>query len=501
MSNHLYDCLFADKLDADRTVLSQPGRPDVTRADLVARAAQFAHALTGLGMTPGDRVMVQADKSTDVVAIYLATVQAGGVFLPLNTAYTGAELAHFLQDAEPRIVVCDAGREAVFADLCDGGTAVMTVGPHGGGSFGALADAQSQTFAACPRGPEDLAALLYTSGTTGRSKGAMLTHANLASNAETLVGLWQITARDRLIHALPIYHTHGLFVALNTALIAAAEVVFLPRFDADAILDAMPDATMMMGVPTFYTRLLADPRLTRDRAAGMRLFISGSAPLLAETHIAFEERTGHRVLERYGMTETNMTTSNPYDGARRAGTVGLPLPGVEVRVTDPDTGAPLAQGDIGMVEVRGPNVFSGYWRLPEKTREEFRADGFFITGDLGTLGPDGYLTIVGRSKDLIITGGLNVYPKEVEDVLNQIEGVAESAVFGVPDPDFGERIIAAIVMEAGSALDADAVTRALGQGLARFKHPRQIEVLPELPRNAMGKVQKVALRATYGENP
>ena len=352
-------------------------------------------------------------------------------------------------------------------------------------------------FDPVPRGPDDLAALLYKSGTTGRSKGAMLTHKNLAANAQTLVKTWQITDADTLIHALPIFHTHGLFVAMNTALIAGAKVNFMRSFGLSAIVQVLPTSTLMMGVPTFYTRLLRDDRLDKNLVKNMRLFISGSAPLLAETHDAFALRTDHRILERYGMTETNMNTSNPYNGDPIAGTVGLPLAGTDVRLTNPETGATLPDGEIGMIEVRGPNVFKGYWNMPEKIAEELRADGFFITGDLGQFNDDGYLSIVGRQKDLIITGGYNVYPKEIEDVLNDVDGVEESAIFGVPHPDFGEMIIAAIVAEKGVDVDIKAVEQMMTNKLARFKHPRAFKIIPSLPRNTMGKVQKNILRKTH----
>jgi malonyl-CoA/methylmalonyl-CoA synthetase len=347
-----------------------------------------------------------------------------------------------------------------------------------------------------PRGPDDLAAILYTSGTTGRSKGAMLSHDNLASNSAMLRDYWQFTDKDVLIHALPIFHTHGLFVATNVALFAGASVVFLPGFDADAILEAMPRATALMGVPTFYTRLLGDARLTRERAANMRLFISGSAPLLVETHEQWEARTGHRILERYGMTETNMSTSNPYEGERRAGTVGFPLPGVEARIME--GGAEVATGEIGVLEVRGANVFQGYWQMPEKTAEELRPDGWFITGDMAMRDADGYITIVGREKDLVITGGFNVYPKEIEGLIDDIPGVLESAVIGVPHPDFGEAVVA-VVVASDPALEAATVAGALEGQVAKFKQPKQVILLPELPRNTMGKVQKKALREDYAE--
>lgn len=492
-SNHLYDHLIAPHRENDSCFLFRDDAPSLSFAEFTRLAAQIAHVLTAAGLLPGDRVVVQAPKTVEMLALYVATVQAGGVFLPLNTAYKPDEIAYFVGDATPRIMVCDPASETVFRGLAE--AEVLTIDPTGGGTLAERASSQPTSFETVPRAPDDLAALLYTSGTTGRSKGAMLTHANLLSNTEALTDLWRITKDDTLIHALPIFHTHGLFVATNTALLAGARVHFMAKFSVDDILAALPNATLIMGVPTFYTRLLADPRLTRELTANMRLFISGSAPLLAETHEAFTARTGHRILERYGMTETNMSTSNPYDGDRRPGTVGRPLPGVELILTDPDTGQPVPEGAVGMIEVRGPNVFKGYWQMPEKTAAELRENGFFITGDLAELSEDGYISIVGRAKDLIITGGYNVYPKEIEDVLNDIDGVLESAVFGVPDADFGEAIIAGLVLEPGASTDP--IEPIVQAKLARFKHPRRYEVLTELPRNTMGKVQKNVLREDF----
>ncbi|WP_147126734.1 malonate--CoA ligase [Shimia ponticola] len=492
MPNHLYDHLFAPHAGSSKTLFTRAGQPDLSYDDALRMAAQLAHVLVSHGVQAGDRVVVQAPKTVEMVALYIATVQTGAVFLPLNTAYTRDEVAYFVGDAAPRLLVCDPNRAEELTTIA-GDATLLTLAADGSGSLTADLAAQPTRFDTVDRGPGNLAGLLYTSGTTGRSKGAMMSHDNLLSNARSLVDLWQITADDRLIHALPIFHTHGLFVALNTTLMVGAQVYFMPGFDLDAMLSELPRSTLMMGVPTFYTRLLSDERLTADLCANMRLFISGSAPLLAETHEAFTARTGHRILERYGMTETNMITSNPYTGDRRAGTVGLPLPGVEVLVCD-DTGTLVPQGEIGMVEVRGPNVFQGYWQMPEKTAAEKRANGFFMTGDLGQMSEDGYLTIVGRAKDLIITGGYNVYPKEIEDILNDIPGVLESAVFGIPDPDFGETILAAIVPDAASNLTDDTLATQVASKLARFKHPRRYIRMDALPRNTMGKVQKNVLR-------
>jgi len=427
-------------------------------------------------------------------------VQSGVVFLPLNTGYTVEELRYFVEDSGAALLVCDPARADALAPVAEAqGARLLTLDAAGGGTLCAAMEGQPDVFDTVERGPDDLAALLYTSGTTGRSKGAMLSHGNLLSNARTLAEIWRFTAEDVLLHALPIFHTHGLFVATNVTLVAGGAMILLPKFDAGEVIDLMPRATALMGVPTFYVRLLDDPRLTRGLAGHMRLFISGSAPLLAETHERFEARTGHRILERYGMTETNMNTSNPYDGERRAGTVGFPLPGVELKITEPVTGDSLPQGEIGQIEVRGPNVFKGYWQMPDKTAAELRADGFFITGDLGRVDADGYVHIVGRNKDLIISGGFNIYPKEIELILDEQPGVLESAVIGVPHPDFGETVLGLIVAEPGALPDLDAIAEAAARSLARFKHPRQLVLIDELPRNTMGKVQKNALRERYSD--
>lgn len=498
MTNTLYDGLFARQAGNTSPFLKRERAEDLSFDAFLKRAAQLAHVLVNTGVAPGDRVVVQAPKTVEMVALYAATIQAGAVFLPLNTAYTKDEVAYFVGDAEPRLIVCDGAQENALQDLAaQNNAALLTLNADGSGTLTTDVATQPETFETVARGPDDLAALLYTSGTTGRSKGAMLSHNNLLSNTESLIELWRITNQDTLIHALPIFHTHGLFVALNTSIHAGACMHFMPAFDLDRIIDLMPQATMLMGVPTFYTRLLGDDRLTADLCANMRLFVSGSAPMLAETHEAFSARTGHHVLERYGMTETNMNTSNPYDGERRPGSVGFPLPGVEVRLSNPDSGEDVAPGDVGMIEVRGPNVFQGYWQMPEKTAEELRDTGFFITGDLGQISADGYLSIVGRAKDLIISGGFNIYPKEVEDVLNDIDGVLESAVFGVAHADFGEAIVAAVVREPDTSVSEAQLEDVVREKLARFKHPRRYEFLTELPRNTMGKVQKNVLRDTY----
>jgi malonyl-CoA/methylmalonyl-CoA synthetase len=494
VTNTLYDALIAPHAQNNDVFLALDDGSAWTYAAFVARAAQLAHVLAANSVRPGDRVVVQSPKLADTIALYAACIQAGAVYLPLNTAYTQSELAYFIGDATPALVVCDAKTLDAMTAVCGAGSPVLTLSADGAGSLSTQANTMAPTFDTVARGPDDLAALLYTSGTTGRSKGAMLSHKNLLSNAQSLTDLWQITATDRLVHALPIFHTHGLFVAMNTALLAGAQVRFMAGFDVEQIIAELPKSTLMMGVPTFYTRLLADARLDRDLVASMRLFISGSAPLLAETHKDFETRTGHAILERYGMTETNMITSNPYVGARIAGTVGYALPGTEVEVTD--NGTPLAAGVIGMIEVRGDNVFSGYWNMPEKTAEDLRDTGFFITGDLGVKAADGRISIVGRQKDLIISGGYNIYPKEIEDVINNITGVLESAVFGVPHPDFGESVLAAVVL-IDPALTGDDIAAQVTPHLARFKHPRRYLIVEALPRNAMGKVQKNILRADH----
>lgn len=472
----------------------------ITYADLIRRSGQFANALVELGVEPGDRVAVQVEKSAEAVLLYLACLRAGAIFLPLNTAYTLAEIDYFLGDAEPRLFFVDpkAGDAAQPVASRRGVDRTLTLGTDGlSGSFLEIADRAAPAFADVDRAEGDLAAILYTSGTTGRSKGAMLTHGNLAANAATLKEVWRFTGKDVLLHALPIYHSHGLFVAINVTLMAGGSMIFLPKLDPDQIFRFLPDATTMMGVPTFYVRLLQDARLTRAATEHVRLFVSGSAPLLAETHTEWQRRTGHAILERYGMTETNMNTSNPYDGDRVPGSVGPALPGVSIRVTDPETGAPLPTGAIGMLEVRGPNVFVGYWRMPEKTKAEFRPDGYFITGDLGRIDERDYVWILGRGKDLVISGGFNVYPKEVESEIDAIPGVDESAVIGVPHPDFGEGVTAVVTLKAGAVVSEAAVLAALADRLAKFKQPKRVIFVDALPRNTMGKVQKNLLRDRY----
>ena len=489
--------------DPGRDFLRPVAGPALSYRDAFATAARLAHVLVRHGAKPGDRVAVQVEKSPAALLLYLACLRAGLVYLPLNTGYTPAELAYFVQDAEPCLFVCsDGNREKISA--CLPAMTFLTMSDNGqDGSLIREAAGASEAFPDAETGMGDLASILYTSGTTGRSKGAMLTHGNLTSNADSLRRAWEFSRDDVLLHALPVFHIHGLFVATNVSLLAGASMLLLPKFEPDAVFQVLPQATVMMGVPTFYTRLLKDGRLAAGSTRHMRLFISGSAPLLPETHNQWRERTGHAILERYGMTETSMNTSNPYRGARIPGSVGLPLPGVEIRIADGD-GHAVPQGEIGMIEVRGPNVFKGYWKMPEKTAAEFRKDGFFITGDLGAMGADGYLRIVGRGKDLIITGGLNVYPREIESLLDDLQGVEESAVVGLPHDDFGEGVTAFLVLKPGARLTQEEVAASLCDRLARFKLPKRVLFLDQLPRNSMGKVQKSALRqeyaALYGAN-
>ena len=471
--------------------------------DLDRASAMIANLFEALGLKAGDRIAVQVEKSVEAMMLYLATLRAGYVFLPLNTAYREAEIEYFIGNAEPAVVVCSSANAGWVAPLAAaaGTRHVFTLDDDRKGTLLELAAQCSDQHRVAQKKPEDLAAILYTSGTTGRSKGAMLTHRNLQSNAEVLKHYWgwRPGADDVLIHALPIFHVHGLFVAIHGALISGSRMIWLNRFDPKRVVARLPDATVFMGVPTLYVRMLAEPTLTRDACNGMRLFISGSAPLLLETFEAWRERTGHTILERYGMSETVMLTSNPYSavqGERRGGTVGFPLPGVQLRVRN-DAGEPCPTGEIGHIQVAGPNVFAGYWRMPQKTKEEFTPDGYFKTGDVGQVDGLGYVTIVGRSKDLIISGGYNVYPAEIEGYINEMAGVAESALIGVPHPDFGEVGVAIVTPKTGAALDGEAIIAGLKARLANFKIPKRCFVVPELPRNTMGKVQKALLREQH----
>ena len=490
---------FADR--SSHVALALTDGEMITYAQLGDEVSRMANALSARNVKPGDRVMAQVEKSIANVLLYLACLKVGAVFNPLNTAYTSAELEYFIGDAMPKLLVVDPSKHADLQPIAAkaGVEHLATMDQHGHGSLATLAAAQEPSHVTVARGPDDLAALLYTSGTTGRSKGAMITHRNLSSNAVTLQQYWGFASSDVLLHALPIFHVHGLFVAINTTLLSGARMIWMPRFELSAVLKILPHATVMMGVPTFYTRLLGDKSFGPEHCRNMRLFISGSAPLLAETHTEFEARTGHKILERYGMTETGMITSNPYNGGERlAGTVGYPLPDISVRIAD-EAGKALPVGEVGVLEVKGPNVFKGYWNNPEKTAAEFRADGYFVSGDLSVLAPDGRVSIVGRAKDLIITGGFNVYPKEIEDELNALPGVAESAVIGVAHADFGEGVIAVVTPLPDAKLQSEAeIIGHLAGRLAKFKLPKRVFQMIDLPRNAMGKVQKAELRSVYG---
>ena len=535
MNNPLFE-LLSQYADSDRPLICNPsaenGSATLSYADFFQLVSRTATALLELGIRPGDRVALQATKSVEALAVYLGCVQTGAAFLPLNTAYTAREIDYFLNDASVSVFITDPdsplvqqNKDNALAENCR----VLSLDGHNKGSFAEAVSKAKPSDNIASRNPTDLGAILYTSGTTGRSKGAMLSQENLASNTRVLLDYWQFTEDDCLLHALPIYHTHGLFVACNVVLATGASMIFHAAFNVDQVIQDLPAANTMMGVPTFYTRLLDDPRFDSQISRHMRLFTSGSAPMLAETHIAFEQRTGQRILERYGMTETGMLTSNPYasqDGPRKAGTVGTPLPGVELRIVDSgelDDEDPASQTgsqagspstsestpkspSIGMIEVKGPNVFSGYWNMPEKTAEEFRDDCFFITGDLGFTDEDGYVTIVGRNKDLIITGGFNVYPKEVESLIDEKHGIKESAVIGLSHKDFGEAVTAVLVLdksivesdgEHAAAAIINNVEQELAVALAKFKQPKQYLVLDELPRNTMGKVQKNILRDKF----
>ena len=492
---NLFDTLGIAARDRDRVFAVRNGPPDVTYGDLVEASARYANALIARGVEPGDRIVVQVGKCIEMLFLYLACLRAGAVFLPANPAHTAAELGYILADAEPSLLVCTQAARATL----EGGSRAMaceTLEVDGSGSLPELAATCSPDFANIARADDNLAAILYTSGTTGRPKGAMLTHGNLASNALTLTECWRFTQDDRLLHALPIFHTHGLFVGTNVTPTAGGSMLFLPRFDVEDVIAGFEQSSVMMGVPTFYIRLLGEPDFGREQVAGMRLFVSGSAPLSADVHREFQRRTGHAVLERYGMTETNMNTSNPYDGERRAGTVGFPRPGIEIRITDQATQEVLGPGEVGMIEIAGPNVFAGYWNMPERTAEEFR-DRFFVSGDLGLFDQDGYLHIVGRAKDLIISGGFNVYPAEVEAILDELDFVRESAVIGVPHPDLGEGVVAVVALHEARNDVEEEIKAALASKLARYKQRRAVRRVGELPRNAMGKIQKAALREKF----
>jgi malonyl-CoA/methylmalonyl-CoA synthetase len=504
MNENFFQLLqYAFSRNPDGPALILEGRDDVTYRQLEAESAAYAALLADLSVRAGDRVLVQAAKSPESVALYLGCLRAGAVYVPINTAYTPSEVTYFLADATPGLFVCDPAAEASLRALVGReapDTEVRSLGARGEGSLiDSLPALDAEAAIRSPvveRSQDDLAAILYTSGTTGRSKGAMLTHGNLATSSVVLVDYWGWREDDVLLHALPIFHVHGLFIALHCAMLKATPMIFLSGFDASKVIEALPRATVMMGVPTFYSRLLGQEALTAELCSHMRLFICGSAPLTSQTFDAFEARTGHRILERYGMSETMMNISNPLHGDRVAGTVGFPLPGVQVRIADED-GRPVPAGEVGVIEVKGPNVFKGYWQMPEKTAEEFREDGFFITGDQAVMDDTGRVSIVGREKDMVISGGYNVYPKEVEVLLDEMETVLESAVIGVPHPDFGEGVVA-VVVPTGAEVTVEETDAALEGKIARFKQPKRVVNLAELPRNAMGKVQKNELRKTLG---
>jgi malonyl-CoA/methylmalonyl-CoA synthetase len=499
VTNHnlyaLFRAHFPDRADA--TFLDHPRHP-LRYGELEKASGRYLAVLRKIGVRPGDRVIAQVDKSPEAVLLYFACLRAGAIFIPLNTAYTAGERRYFIADAEPRLLVLRPQDASEMAQTHDG-PALLTLGAAGEGSLPRQAQAAQAHTDIAPVGTEDIAAILYTSGTTGRSKGAMLSHGNLAANARALCTVWDWRRDDVLLHALPIFHVHGLFVALHCALLGGSAVIFLDRFEAGDVRRHLPRARVFMGVPTYYVRLLDDPAFGARDCANMRLFISGSAPLLPETFAAFEARSGQRIVERYGMTEAGIIASNPGNddkAGRVPGTVGFALPGVSARVAG-ETGAPKAPGEVGILEISGPNVFSGYWRMAQKTAEEFRADGFFITGDMAVMDEDGRISIVGRGRDLVISGGFNVYPREVEGHIDAIPGVRESAVIGAPHPDFGEAVVAVVVREdspAGAALTAQSIGQALTGHLAKFKQPKKILFADSLPRNTMGKVQKNILR-------
>ena len=494
MTNPLYDMLLGRHSYNNAPLLHLTDETIMTYFDMAQKVVRISGMLRGKGLQKGDRLAMQCEKSPEALALYLACVHSGVVFIPLNTAYTPDEITYFISDATPKILVTDAKAEELLRSVTDRvDTLLLTLSPENTGSFTDAVSQASPAADAIDCKTDDLACFLYTSGTTGLSKGAMLTQGNLMSNAETLTANWRVSRDDVLLHSLPIFHAHGLFVACNVLMNTGGSMIWLPGFSVDLVNEFLPRATIMMGVPTFYTRLLNSTSFTKDAVRHIRLFTSGSAPLLAETHVQFSARTGHAILERYGMTETGMNTSNPYDAERRAGTVGFPLEGVELRITTAD-GTPLRESEIGMIEVRGANVFKGYWNMPEKTAQELRRDGFFITGDMGKIDKDGYVTIIGREKDLIISGGFNVYPKEIELLLDEEPTVKESAVIGLPHSDFGEGIVAVLVPENNSVPDIERIKLNLAVRMANFKRPKQYIVVNALPRNTMGKVQKNILR-------
>ena len=475
------------------------GDVPITRAAFFATCERYCAFFQNLGLTAGGRIVVQTPKSPDSLCLYVAAIMAGGIYIPLNPDFTDTEVSYYLNDSQPTIFICMLDRmETLFQIARESNVPhIFSLGADKSGSFYEDINSQNVAFTSvAARQEKDIAAILYTSGTTGRPKGAMISHRALGSNASTLCRQWKFSAQDVLIHALPVFHTHGLFVATNVALVSGAEMLFMDKFDTEKVIQAMPSATSLMGVPTFYTRLLQHPDLS-SAAKNMRLFVSGSAPLLAQTHEEWTQKTGHAILERYGMTEANMITSNPYDGTRKAGTVGMPLDGITVRITSEGTMEEVAQGEVGSLEMKGPNLFTGYWQNPEKTAAEFRSDGYFISGDLACRDKDGYISIVGREKDLIISGGFNIYPKEIETVLDELTEVSESAVVGVPHADFGEAVIAVIVPQQDAELSQIDVVNYVSSQLVNYKRPKHVAFASSLPRNSMGKVQKNLLRDQF----
>ena len=502
MNNCNLYSLFQSRFPENRNevFLAHP-RINISFGDIEHFSAKMGAILQTLGVFKGDRIMVQIEKSPENVMLYLACLRIGAVFIPLNTAYTAREIAYFLEDADPKMFICDPASEATIGEICkdNSSTIILTLGNNGNGSLIDKMSSEQQSSDVVWCDSDDLASIIYTSGTTGLSKGAMITHENLTSNALALHKYWEWEPGDVLVHALPIFHIHGLFVALHCALLNASKVLFHERFDVNKIIQDLPAASVFMGVPTFYTRLLAAPNFNQVACRNIRLFISGSAPLLYETFSEFKERTNHSILERYGMTEAGMITSNPYKSSQRIpNTVGYPLPGISARISD-TKGKELSTGDIGVLEISGPNVFNGYWQMPEKTAEEFRVDGYFITGDMATMEGDGRISIVGRVKDLVISGGYNVYPKEIELIIDKLFGIRESTVIGVPHPDFGEAVVAIVVADKGKNTSEASIKSQLVNILAKFKQPKKIFYTKALPRNAMGKVQKKLLREIYAD--
>ena len=496
--NFINDKIFSKfELKDKNFIKSQNG--NITFHDFFLLANRISNLFSCLGLKAGDRILVQVEKSPFALAVYAASIRSGYVYIPLNINYTVHEIDYFIENSKPSLFILDPKyQNKIGQKLKIKNIQHLTLDIDQKGTLSELSYEQQSSFNIVPRGPNDLAAILYTSGTTGVSKGAMINHKNLVSNTEILSNYWLFQKTDVLLHALPIFHIHGLFVACNICFYSGAEMIFLQKFDLSKVIDNLPNASVMMGVPTFYTRLLEDPKFNKFVAKNIRLFISGSAPLLEETHNRFETVTGHKILERYGMTETNMNSSNPYDGERRAGTVGFPLPGIDIKIIDLDNGHELSHSHIGMIKIKGDNVFDGYWEMAEATNESFTRDGYFLTGDLGEFSQDGYLTIVGRNKDLIISGGLNIYPKEIELLIDSILGVKESAVIGIENKDLGETVVAVIVLDRLELTEND-ILLDLKNKLANYKMPRKIIFIPELPRNTMGKVQKQSLRKVFSD--